>query len=44
MERESCEVLGKVLELVAVVTKGMNSRDEEQTAEKQWACGGTNPQ
>jgi hypothetical protein len=28
---------------VAVVIKGMKSRDEEQTAEKQWACGGTNP-
>jgi hypothetical protein len=36
-------VLGKVLELVAVVIKGMKSRDEEQTAEKRWACGGTNP-
>jgi hypothetical protein len=28
---------------VAVVIKGMKSRDEEQTAEKRWACGGTNP-
>ena len=28
---------------VAVVIKGMKTLQEEQTAEKQWACGGTNP-
>ena len=28
---------------VAVVIRGMKSLDEEQAAEKQWACGGTNP-
>lgn len=28
---------------VAVVIKGMKSLDEEQKAERRWACGGTNP-
>ena len=35
--------VGTMARNVAVVIKGMKSRDEEQTAEKQWACGGTNP-
>jgi hypothetical protein len=28
---------------VRVVVKEMKARDKEQAAEKQWACGGTNP-
>jgi len=28
---------------VAVVSKGMKPLTEEEKAEKQWACGGTNP-
>jgi len=28
---------------VSVILKGMKSAAEEQTAEKRWACGGTNP-
>jgi hypothetical protein len=37
------QVVGTKASNVAVVIKGMSSRDEEQIAEKQWACGGTNP-
>jgi len=33
---------GKITD-VKVVQKGMKSRTEEEKAEKQWACGGTNP-
>ncbi len=28
---------------VAVVLKGMKGREEEQKAERQWACGGNHP-
>ena len=37
------EFVAKNASNVAVVIKGMKSLDEEQRAEKQWACGGTNP-
>lgn len=37
------KIVGKKASDVAVVIKGMKRLDEEQKAEKQWACGGTIP-
>jgi len=37
------KIVGIKAKDVAVVIKGMKPLAEEQKAEKQWACGGTNP-
>jgi hypothetical protein len=37
------QFVAKKIREVSVVLKGMKSAAEEQTAEKRWACGGTNP-
>jgi hypothetical protein len=37
------QFVAKEISNVAVVLKGMKSLAEEKEAEKQWACGGTNP-
>jgi hypothetical protein len=37
------EIVAHRISDVAVILKGMKSPAEEQKAEKQWGCGGTNP-
>lgn len=37
------ELVARKITDVAVVSKGMKPLAEEEKAEKQWACGGTNP-